>query len=43
MTLYMQAGLQAQIWAAWGRGLPMAKIARMLPTRRISVYNVIPL
>jgi hypothetical protein len=38
---YMRAGLQAQIWAAWGQGLSMAKIARMLPTRRISVYNVI--
>jgi IS30 family transposase len=41
MATYMRTGLQAQIWAAWGRGLSIATIARMLPTRRISVYNVI--
>src|SRR5882672_257281 len=41
MAIYMRTGLQAQIWAAWGRGLSMATIARMLPTRRTSVYNVI--
>jgi hypothetical protein len=41
MATYMRTGLQAQIWAAWGQGLSMATIARMLPTRRISVYNVI--
>ena len=41
MAIYMRTELQAQIWAAWGRGLSMATIARMLPTRRISVYNVI--
>jgi IS30 family transposase len=37
----MRTGLQAQIWAAWGQGLSMATSARILPTRRISVYNVI--
>jgi hypothetical protein len=41
MAIYMRTGLQAQIWAAWGRGLSMATIARMLPTRPISVYNII--
>jgi IS30 family transposase len=41
MTLYMRENLQGQVWDAWGRGLSIAQISRVLPTRSISVRTLI--
>jgi IS30 family transposase len=41
MTLYMRENLQGQVWDAWGRGLSIAQISRVLPTRLISARTLI--
>jgi IS30 family transposase len=41
MTLYMRENLQGQVWDAWGRGLSIAQISRVLPTRQISARTLI--
>lgn len=37
----MQEKRQARVWQAWGRGLSLSRIARVMPSNRISVRNVI--
>lgn len=41
MSHYMQEKRQARVWQAWGRGLSLSRIARVMPSNRISVRNVI--
>jgi hypothetical protein len=41
MSMNMREKLQGQVWDAWARGLSIAQISRVLPTRHISVRTLI--
>src|ERR1700722_14155948 len=41
MAHYMTEKMQRQVWDAWGQGLSVAQISRLLPTRRISVQTLL--
>lgn len=41
MSMYMREKLQGEVWKAWAQGLSIAHIARVLPTRHISVHTLI--
>jgi IS30 family transposase len=41
MAHYMGEKMQRQVWEAWGQGLSMAQIARLLPTNTISVRTLL--
>lgn len=38
---YVLEAVQKQIWDGWARGLSISEIARVLPTRRISVGSIV--